>query len=452
MKKFLSIKARVTMWYTFSMLIITSLVVVFLISFSQQFSKKQLQEKVIDIVTDTVQNVNFHNGVIDTDMDFYNNGVSLFIYDIDGYLIAPRVNKGIQVDSLLEDQTVKIVDSIGEKWLVYDLFAAKENTNFWVRGIVSMSGTRQTLSYMSFAALAILPVFVFIIAFGGFKITKKAFEPIKNIAETADTINSGNDLSSRIKIENMNSKDELSHLVRTMNDMLSRLQQSFETEKQFTSDVSHELRTPIAVMISQCEYALSGKASNDEKEEAWEAVLKNSKRMSDMVSQLLMFVRAENGKFKPHMEKTDITSLCEMIILDMEVMAEKAGIKCESDIKKDVYAVCDEVLIARLITNLISNGIRYNKPSGSVKLSLDCDDDFVIINVSDTGIGIKKENLEDIWNRFYRVDTSRSGEGTGLGLSMVKWIAQIHGGNVSVDSVFGIGSQFTVKIPIDIKN
>ena len=175
MKKFLSIKEKVKMWYTFSMLIITSLVVVFLISFSQQFSKKQLQEKVIDIVTDTVQNVNFHNGVMDTDMDFYNNGVSLFIYDIDGYLIAPRVNKGIQVDSLLEDQTVKIVDSIGEKWLVYDHFAAKENTNFRVRGIVSMSGTRQTLSYMSFAALELLPVFVFIIAFGGFKIIKKAF-------------------------------------------------------------------------------------------------------------------------------------------------------------------------------------------------------------------------------------------------------------------------------------
>ncbi len=451
MKKSISIKARVTIWYTVSMIIITSLVVIFLVSFSQQISKNQLQQKLIDVVTDTIQEVEFHNGEINNDIDFYNNGVSLFIYDINGYLIAPRVNQGIQVDSLLEDQTVKVVDSIGERWLVYDIFGEKDNTNYWIRGIVSMSGTRQTLSDMAIIALCILPIFVIITAIGGFYITKRAFIPIKNIAETADTINSGNDLSSRIKIKNANANDELSHLVNTMNDMLSRLQSSFETEKQFTSDVSHELRTPIAVIISQCEYILSGKANKYEEKQAFETVLKNSKRMSDIISQLLMFVRAENGKFKPNMENINVSMLCEMLVMDFENVCQQNDIKIESNIKPDIYTICDEVLIARLITNIITNAIKYNKPFGSINVELYENDGYVVLNVKDTGIGISEENINNIWKRFYRVDTSRSGESTGLGLSMVKWIVDIHNGDISVKSVVNIGSEFIVKIPLKNK-
>lgn len=451
MKKSISIKARVTIWYTVSMIIITSLVVIFLVSFSQQISKNQLQQKLIDVVTDTIQEVEFHNGEINNDIDFYNNGVSLFIYDINGYLIAPRVNQGIQVDSLLEDQTVKVVDSIGERWLVYDIFGEKDNTNYWIRGIVSMSGTRQTLSDMAIIALCILPIFVIITAIGGFYITKRAFIPIKNIAETADTINSGNDLSSRIKIKNANANDELSHLVNTMNDMLSRLQSSFETEKQFTSDVSHELRTPIAVIISQCEYILSGKANKYEEKQAFETVLKNSKRMSDIISQLLMFVRAENGKFKPNMENINVSMLCEMLVIDFENVCQQNDIKIESNIKPDIYTICDEVLIARLITNIITNAIKYNKPFGSINVELYENDGYVVLNVKDTGIGISEENINNICKRFYRVDTSRSGESTGLGLSMVKWIVDIHNGDISVKSVVNIGSEFIVKIPLKNK-
>lgn len=451
MKKSISIKARVTIWYTVSMIIITSLVVIFLVSFSQQISKNQLQQKLIDVVTDTIQEVEFHNGEINNDIDFYNNGVSLFIYDINGYLIAPRVNQGIQVDSLLEDQTVKVVDSIGERWLVYDIFGEKDNTNYWIRGIVSMSGTRQTLSDMAIIALCILPIFVIITAIGGFYITKRAFIPIKNIAETADTINSGNDLSSRIKIKNANANDELSHLVSTMNDMLSRLQSSFETEKQFTSDVSHELRTPIAVIISQCEYILSGKANKYEEKQAFETVLKNSKRMSDIISQLLMFVRAENGKFKPNMENINVSMLCEMLVIDFENVCQQNDIKIESNIKPDIYTICDEVLIARLITNIITNAIKYNKPFGSINVELYENDGYVVLNIKDTGIGISEENINNIWKRFYRVDTSRSGESTGLGLSMVKWIVDIHNGDISVKSVVNIGSEFIVKIPLKNK-
>lgn len=451
MKKSISIKARVTIWYTVSMIIIISLVLIFLVSFSQQISKNQLQQKLIDIVTDTIQEVEFDNGELNNEMDFYNNGVSLFIYDINGYLIAPRVNQGIQVDSLLEDQTVKVVDSIGERWLVYDVFGEKDNTNYWIRGIISMSGTRQTLSDMTVIALCILPIFVFITAIGGFYITKRAFIPIKNIAETADTINSGNDLSSRIKIKNANSNDELSYLVRTMNDMLSRLQSSFETEKQFTSDVSHELRTPIAVIISQCEYILSGKADKNEEKQAFETILKNSKRMSDIVSQLLMFVRAENGKFKPNMENINISMLCEMLVMDFETVCQQKGIKIESNIKSDIYTICDEVLIARLITNIITNAIKYNKPFGSINIELYESNGYVVLNVSDTGIGISEEDINNIWKRFYRVDSSRSGEGTGLGLSMVKWIVDIHDGDISVKSTINVGSEFIVRIPLKNK-
>ena len=445
----ISIKAKVTLWYTFSMIIITSIVVVFIISFSQRISQKQLREKIIDIVTNTLQEVELNYGELEKDVDLYNNGVSIFIYDTNGYLIAPRVNQGIQIDSLLEDQTIKIVDSIGEKWMVYDLFAEKNNTNFWIRGIISISATKQTISDISLIAIAILPIFIFITAFGGFKITQKAFIPIKNIANTAYAINSGNDLSSRIIIKNSNTNDELSDLVKIMNEMFSRLQTSFNNEKQFTSDVSHELRTPISVIISQCEYLLSKDLSLEERNKSVNVILKKAQIMSDIISQLLLLVRTENGNFKPHIENNNISLLCDMILLDLENIAKEYGIKLEREIEEDIFIMCDEVLIARMLTNIVMNAIKYNKNNGSVNLCLNRDKNSVIIIVSDTGIGIEKDKINSIWNRFYRIDTSRSGEGIGLGLAMVKWIIDIHNGSVEVESIFNVGSKFTIKLPLN---
>ena len=441
----LSIKARVTLWYTFFMVLLLAMAAVFMFSSSRRMSGSQMKQQLMDTVTDSVQQASFRYGKLQTEeMDFYKNGVSVFIYDTEGRLLAPNVNLGLQVDSLLEDQTIKTASKRGERWMFYDVYSEKEGNGFWVRGMISMTEFGQALGNLPLLFFGMLPGFVAVAALGGYRITKGAFLPVRQIAETAEAIGSGSDLSQRIETDG--SGDELDRLGGTMNGMLARLQASFEAERQFSSDVSHELRTPIAVIRSQCEFALSGQAEEGDKEEAFHAILTQSERMNAIVSQLLLLSRAENGKFIPKREPVDFGTLCSFICEDLEASAGENHVSLTWE-TGEAQVVGDETLLIRMVTNLVTNAIRYNREGGRVRVVTERKNGSVFLTVQDTGIGIKKEDLEKIFNRFYRADASRSTEGTGLGLSMVKWIAGIHGGSVRAESVYGVGSAFTVELP-----
>lgn len=443
----LSIKARVTLWYTFFMLLVFGITAVYLVSSSQRMSGRQMRERLVDAVTDIVSQVHFRFGELDAEeLDFYRNGVSVFLYDTEGRLLAPRVTRGIQVDSLLEDQTIKTAYSGKERWMLYDVYSEGDGTGFWVRGMISMTEYGQALGNLSILFGSALPLLAVLAALGGYRITKRAFRPVNQMAETARAIGSGSDLSQRIETDG--SGDELNRLGDTMNAMLARLQDSFEAERQFSSDVSHELRTPIAVLRSQCEFALSGQAGEEEKKEAFEAVLKQAERMNAIVSQLLLLSRAENGKFQPEREPVELHVLCETVCEELEAAAAESQVKLHWKTEK-AEVTGDETLLIRMVNNLVSNAIQYNRPGGSVEVLLKERNGYAVLTVTDTGIGIKKEDLGQIFNRFYRADRSRSSEGTGLGLSMTEWIVRAHGGSIRADSVYGEGSEFTVELPIE---
>lgn len=445
--KGLSIKARVTLWYTFFMILVFGITAVYLVSSSQRMSGRQMRERLVDTVTDAVSQVRFRYGELDAEeLDFYKNGVSVFLYDTQGRLLAPKVTRGIQVDSLLEDQTIKTASSGRERWMIYDVYSEGEDAGFWVRGMISMTEYGQALGNLPILFGSALPLLAVLAALGGFRITRRAFRPVTQMAETARAIGTGSDLSQRIETDGRG--DELNQLGDTMNEMLARLQASFEAERQFSSDVSHELRTPIAVIRSQCEFALSGQAGEEEKREAFEAVLKQSERMNSIVSQLLLLSRAENGKFVPEREPVELNVLCETVCEELEAMAAERQVKLAWNTEK-LQITGDETLLIRMVNNLVSNAIRYNRPGGSAEVSLRKRGKYAVLTVRDTGIGIRREDLGQIFNRFYRADRSRSSEGTGLGLSMAAWIARVHGGSIRAESVYGEGSVFTAELPIE---
>ena len=445
--KGLSIKARVTLWYTFFMILVFGITAVYLVSSSQRMSGRQMRERLVDTVTDAVSQVRFRYGELDAEeLDFYKNGVSVFLYDTQGRLLAPKVTRGIQVDSLLEDQTIKTASSGRERWMIYDVYSEEEDAGFWVRGMISMTEYGQALGNLPILFGSALPLLAVLAALGGFRITRQAFRPVTQMAETARAIGTGSDLSQRIETDGRG--DELNQLGDTMNEMLARLQASFEAERQFSSDVSHELRTPIAVIRSQCEFALSGQAGEEEKREAFEAVLKQSERMNSIVSQLLLLSRAENGKFVPEREPVELNVLCETVCEELEAMAAERQVELAWNTEK-LQIVGDETLLIRMVNNLVSNAIRYNRPGGSAEVSLRKRGKYAVLTVRDTGIGIRREDLGQIFSRFYRADRSRSSEGTGLGLSMAAWIARVHGGSIRAESVYGEGSVFTAELPID---
>lgn len=445
--KQLSIKARVTLWYTALMMVFMCFALISLLYLSGRMSQTRIRQTLTDVVTDTVNSVELRYGHLDfEDMDFYKNGVSIFLYDTSGYLLAPKINLGVQADSTLQDQIIRVVQVNGEKQMIYDVYAVQGNQAFWVRGIASMAEAGIAYSSFRFLCLVGMPAFLLLTALGGFMVTKKAFLPVSQMAETAGQISSGTDLTRRI--EAGSKKDELSRLALAMNRMLERLQASFNRERQFTSDVSHELRTPLSVIRSQCEYALSPEADCGQKEEALASILRQTRRMTDMVSQLLLLSRAENGTFQPDMADVDLSRTAQMAAMDLMPAAEAAGLSLTEETEPGIHAVCDETLIIRMISNLLTNAIRYNRPGGTICLSLKSEGDFAVLKVSDTGIGIRREDLERIWDRFYRADPSRSSEGSGLGLSMVRWIARLHGGEAQAESIYGTGSVFVVRIPL----
>ena len=195
------------------------------------------------------------------------------------------------------------------------------------------------------------------------------------------------------------------------------LQRAFEKEKRFTSDVSHELRTHLSVIISQSDYALE---DEEYRKKSLEVINREAKRMAGRVNRLLTLARSDAGRLRPEREKVDMSDMCETVAWQQEGIAAEKGIAIETQIEEGVFVYGDETMLIRVILNLMDNAIKYGKKNGHVKLKLRIDNGQVCCEVEDDGIGIGPEDMPRIWERFYRVEGSRSEEGSGLGLAMVE--------------------------------
>ncbi|WP_343210688.1 sensor histidine kinase [Anaerolentibacter hominis] len=453
MTKRLSIKTRVTLWYTLLVLLLVGIGLAYIFTLSNRIQLEKSRELLTSTVSELIPDIELsRNGVEEDALDFYVAGVSLFLYDEQGRLLAPAGSRGIKVNALLEDDYVKTVEATdGTSCFVYDLYTSVSDQGIWIRGVLPIAEVTSTIRLMLFTALVMAPVFLVITAAGGFIITRKAFRPVQSIIDTANAISGGGDLSLRIEVEQNSSRDEVARLGLTFNSMFDRLQASFESEKQFTSDASHELRTPIAIILSQCEYGLEQAKTEQEHKEVLESVLRQAKKMSALVSQLLTLARADNGKFQLEIETVNFSELCEIVCEELSLKAEERGISLYPDLEKDLIIEGDQTFLLRMLTNLINNAVCYNRRGGEVRVRLRRQEACCLLEVEDNGIGIAPEHLDKIWNRFYQADPSRSAResGSGLGLPMVKWIVQAHAGSISVTSTPGQGSRFSVLLPLN---
>lgn len=324
----------------------------------------------------------------------------------------------------------------------------KGYSDIWVRGVAKSDEFDGIWSTLAKIATILIPLMIVLAATVGGFIAKKTMRPLKQLSEAISKTRTGVDLTKRIDVTD--SDPDLITLTEDFNAMFERLGKSFEMERQFTSDVSHELRTPISVILAECEYQLSRDDLSEEDLEGIETVRKQADSMKQIVAQLLYFSRMEQGREKCDFVKEDFSALLSDICDDMAVVADK-NISIEKDIEKSLVMHLDIAMITRLVSNLISNAITYGKENGKVTVSLKRDSSKIVLKVIDDGIGISKEHLDKIWQRFYRIDKARSRENgcSGLGLAMVKQIAALHGGNVGVESEEGKGSVFFVEFPYE---
>jgi heavy metal sensor kinase len=298
-----------------------------------------------------------------------------------------------------------------------------------------------------------IPLALLLSSYGGLVLANQAMRPVDRMTRAAEQIAAG-DLSERVPEPAQ--MDEMGRLAATFNDMISRLQAAFERQKQFTSDASHELRTPLAVMRGDIEITLRRERSNEEYKRALTSNLEEIMRLSRLVEDLLTLARGDTGRIELRCEPIDLNDICRRMAEYITPLADqrKQTLIYEPPRGAETAPVtvsADVLRIKQLLLNLLDNAIKYTEPRGKITLGLKTEEKVAVISVTDTGRGIPPEDLPHIFERFFRRSAKtadRTAAGFGLGLSIVKWIVDSHGGRIEAKSELGQGTEFIVRLPL----
>ena len=309
-----------------------------------------------------------------------------------------------------------------------------------------MLDLNEDLRHLREILLFALPGALLLSALGGYLLAGKSLQPVVAISTQAEHISAKN-LSERLEIK---SHDEFGRLARVINELLSRLDQSFGVMREFMADASHELRTPLAIIHGEAEVSLSRIRTPHEYRESLVIVRDNAKRMALIVKDMLDLARADSGQQSLRKEELYLDDLVTSCCRSAQSLAQAKDIQLTCSVDQDISFHGDEELLKRMAMNLVQNAIHYTPAGGSVCVKLTRDDGCGRLSVSDNGIGIPPTSIARIFDRFYRVSEARTRAegGSGLGLSIVKLAAESHGGSVAVSSQLGQGSTFTVRLPL----
>ncbi len=460
----LSIKTRITLWYTLIILVISVAALFLMVSVSRDMLINDSKEKLVASVERIIPIINAPN--IDNnapnipppnnrpippngmdklpDFRFFNNGVHTAVYDENGNIINGAIPFEFASEISFENEVVQEKVFNGDSHLTYAKEIEGQDGNLYrIVGVISIADESVLLSSVTKTNLILIVLLILVAALGGWCLLRQAFKPVEKIRSTAKSISESRNLSQRIGLSG--GKDEIHRLADTFDEMLAKIEKTFNKEKQFTSDASHELRTPVAVISSECEYALECAATLDEAKESVLSIKQQTDKMSRLISELLAISRMDKNTMEINLENVDVSELLNFVCDEQEEI-HKDGIALTRNIMPTVYMTTDSMLLARIFINLISNSYSYGKENGNIEVSLLDREKEVVVEISDDGIGIAEENLPKIWERFYQVNTSRTNAdgNMGLGLSMVKLIADKLGISVSVKSKLGEGTTFTL--------
>jgi two-component system, OmpR family, heavy metal sensor histidine kinase CusS len=279
------------------------------------------------------------------------------------------------------------------------------------------------------AYVAALPVAVLVAAFGVWWITRKALQPLHEVAAAAEQIDA-KALNQRLPQPRV--QDEVGRLVQVLNHAFDRLERSFEQATRFSSDASHELKTPLTIMRGEIEAAIKAELDSPRIESLLNGLLVETQRLCDIVEKLLLLSRADAGALTLIKEILDFSAVCHELAEDAQILARPKRITTQFEILPDIKVLADESYLRRMLLNLLDNAIKYNVEGGSLSISLTKSGALAVFRIANTGHGITKEHENRIFERFYRADPSRSSDtgGSGLGLSICHEIVAAHGGQM----------------------
>ena len=306
----------------------------------------------------------------------------------------------------------------------------------------SLDDIQNTLQRLLVTLLVSVPILVIIAGVSGYFLAARALAPIDQITSTTRRI-SGEDLSARLNIPVTN--DEVGRLTQTLNDMLARLDDSFQRERQFTNDASHELRTPLTAMQAILGVIREKRRTPKEYEQALDDLNEETDRLRTLVENLMRLARGEKRSNNLH-EMIDISTLISDVADSLRPLAEIKNLILACDVPEHLKILGDSDELIRLFVNLLDNAIKYTE-HGKISITAQKNAKEIVINIEDTGIGISPEHLPHIFDRFYRVEESRVTRGAGLGLAIAQEIAIAHNGIIEAHGATGRGTTFIVRLP-----
>lgn len=295
--------------------------------------------------------------------------------------------------------------------------------------------------------LALLPLILIIVMIWGYFFMKRVFSPVRDLVEVTRKITAEN-LSQRI--DPGRSNDEISELAETLNGMISRLDSSFKQIRQFSGDVSHELKTPLTAIKGEIEVTLRKSRSEEEYKEVLLSLLEEINYLTKIVDNLLFLSRLDSKSFHIGNDSVDPGSIMMELYENFYRLAKDRGVTINILSADSSVIAGDAGLIRQLFSNLLLNSIKYTPGGGTIDISVEKDQDRSLFTIKDSGVGIPCEDFDKVFDRFYRVDSSRSKDtgGSGLGLAIAKKIVEVHGGEITLKSKVGEGSEFKVFLKL----
>lgn len=366
----------------------------------------------------------------------------------DSLILSKSFMSSVQ-DSVAKDTTISQVLTGKNEPEQIRIAAARSRSALIVVGYPI--GEIEALLEQFFSFLIILgPSVLLLSTIGGWFLARASLHPVDEITRTAQDITASN-LSRRLPVPKTN--DEIGRLSETLNDMISRLESSFERIRQFTADASHELRTPLTILTGELELALRTRKTPQEYQDVLSSALQEVLRLSHVVESLLLLSRTDTGQVSLHMEPTNLTETLADLADAATILGTQKDIYITFRHSEDLVVLADHAKLYQMFLNLVDNAVKYTPEGGMISIAIHRDGTYAEVRVRDTGIGISPEHRKKIFDRFYRVDKARSRElgGAGLGLSIVQWIVEIHGGTITVESEPGQGSTFIVRLPLQVE-
>lgn len=443
-----SLRKKLIWWYSlfFMLLILTNLLVVFFAS--DMIIAQNAEENIQEVTEDIARSIDIVGGVVYYDFEdnerfiYFEDGIAFVLYLNDAFYEG-QYPANLPEEFPIQPYETQTYESPTGTWFIYDL---PLQDNYTLRAFYNYQGGFEVYGDFIRVLAIVAPILLTVSALGGLWIIQKTLKPVRAMAGTAKTIQSSENYSLRLNVPHTH--DEIDTLAKTLNQMLTKVEESLQRERDFSANVSHELRTPLAVIQAQTEY-LESKLSDPAFQKDFQTINHQLAHMQSLIEQMLELARM-NDQTTLDLETVDISGLISSILEDFQANASQKNIDLKPmGLEHSIFLNTHVTFFIRIVSNMIDNAIKFTPDKGVVTLEIRETPSHLTIDVTDTGIGIKPEDQEKIFQALYQVEAARtqSQTGIGLGLALTKQMIQQLGGSITVSSQLKGGTTFTVQLP-----